>query len=311
MKRILLLTLFFCFKLQANSIPYKPYIIKVNDNISDILNNFQYSPLFGKNQWVEKVLKLNRLTYKSAKKLDVGDVIILPMEAKVFSKIEYQDEIKTLQSSWEKSKLIEYLSPRKHNVQLNTNVFNRSYKLKNESVDIRQGFALSANYKNRNIDSAENILFNKSIGLAIYTQSNADFESDSSKVAEFTPSYILNAAFEVENKEYGIGLSTILENEMFSALSGKNNVYQVATRNIFWSGLEASKYINFKNNSYKISGYYLIGANTENFSRKINASLKSFIKQHYVVDIYYNQYSFNFSEEVSAQDTGFSVGYRF
>ena len=49
---------------------YKVRPLAKGETISDILYNDNYKPLYGENEWVEKVLKLNRLTETQAKNLD-------------------------------------------------------------------------------------------------------------------------------------------------------------------------------------------------------------------------------------------------
>ena len=57
---------------------YKVRPLAKGETISDILYNDNYKPLYGENEWVEKVLKLNRLTETQAKNLDPETLLIVP-----------------------------------------------------------------------------------------------------------------------------------------------------------------------------------------------------------------------------------------
>jgi len=55
------------------------YILTKGDTLSEVLWRFGYSPLYGKDAYLEKALKLNELDLDSAKKLFPGTKLILPV----------------------------------------------------------------------------------------------------------------------------------------------------------------------------------------------------------------------------------------
>ena len=312
MKRNLILALFLLTSCRvfAQSIPYTPYIIQSNDNVSTVLSEHAFNPLFGKDQWVEKVLKRNRLTYETARELEPGDVIVLPIESKLFTEKTFQDEVKLLESSWEKTQLNQYLAPRKHNFSVSSNIFNRLYKLSDETVAIK-GLSLSAEYKKREIFTDNDFSLNPIVAVGTYTQGNASFSSDSDKVAEFTPSLSFVGKLELENRRQFYSFTGVVEVENFSTVVDGQDDYEVLKKSITWSGIEISKSIDIGNHTYSVSGNFLKGVNSENDSAKKHISLKSLIQQHYIADLYINQYSYNFGTETKVEDIGFTLGYRF
>src|SRR3989338_5658883 len=100
MKKTILLPLL-CM---SNAFAYQVIEIKEGDTLSDVLYKNNIKPLYGKNRFVEKTLKLNRLSFDSTKKLQPGDVIVIPKDVEAELKKLYitqtvektiRDEVKT------------------------------------------------------------------------------------------------------------------------------------------------------------------------------------------------------------------------
>lgn len=79
-------------EVDVQTIPYTQYTLKKGDTISEVLYSRGIYPLYGDNKKVQATLKLNRLTLEEAKKLDVGDIILLPkfMDRPVSERIVYK-----------------------------------------------------------------------------------------------------------------------------------------------------------------------------------------------------------------------------
>lgn len=303
----LLLTL--AFSANAKKSDFTPYVIKKGDNVSQVIADNALTPLYGKEQWVEKVLKLNRLTRQTAKKLEPGDVIVIPVSATYFTEKEYKDEVSVLESSWEKKVEMEFLAPKEKNLSVYGSYFNRSYGFKNSDLKIRQAFMGVLEYKKRKIDIDNRFSFNPIFSAAVYTQSNADFESNDDLVAEFTPSFLGSAALEIEDRETGYAFTVLSEYENMAVLDYDGTNYNVRSENVVWIGSGVHKYYHIGQNTYRLSLSMARGNNLDAF--KYAAKLTSFIKQHYRVDITTQRTLFDLSQQTDVMDTGFSVGYRF
>ena len=287
---------------------YIPYVIQAEDNVSTVLQNHDLSPLYGDQKWVQKVLKLNRLTQESARKLEIGDVIIVPYKTRVM----FSDDIKSIQSSIIKQIKTDYMSPKNYNFTLSGGYFNRNYTYTNQdnNVTLNQNFFLTTTYKERDPYSLTTFSYNPVASVSLYTQANANFNSDDSKVAEFTPSVLISAAIEIEHRETNMALAPTIEYENFSTLifNGDED-YAVARSNQLWSGAQLSK--SFYNNIY--NPYIQISAaiGTLDTSSKYGTSLGINYKNHYQFEVSYNENTLSFDQKTQINDAKLTFGYRY
>ena len=297
----------------AKNSDYIPYVIQKGDSASQVLSDYSFSPLYGKSKWVEKVLKLNRLTEATAKKLEPGDVIVIPMSATFFMEKEYQDKVETMKSSWTKEYLEKSLAPKKNNLIVSTSYFvkNHSFKntTKNENVAVKQNVMATIEYRRRELKVGSDISFNPIFSASVYGQSNADFEGDEALVAEFTPSTLLTAAIEVEKRSFDSSLTLETQYESFSTLDFKDDEYVVTRENLVWLGAGLHKY--FSVSSAQIFGSVAFYRGNQFDAQKITGKLGSFIKRHYLLDVFASNTSFNISSDISILSSGVSLGYRF
>jgi len=298
-----------CINVYAKGSKYTPYIIKKGDNASQILSDHEFSPLYGKAMWVDKILKLNRLTYETAKKLEPGDVIVIPIEMKLFSEKEYKDSIKTMKSSWTKEYMTKALAPKEKNITVSTSYFTKNHQFSQEDVTVSQNVMATLEYKKRKTSTASKYSINPKASASVYTQSNADFESNNSLVAEFTPSTLLTAGFELEDRDRQASLVIEGQYESFSTLDYIGTKFDVTRENLVWLGLGVNKEFNF-------SGYEIFGSagyfrGSELNAQKAQAKLGTFIKRHYMLDVFASSTSFELSSDVLILSSGISLGYRF
>lgn len=57
---------------------YKVHVLEEGETLSELLYKEDYRPLYGANQWVDRILKANHITMEEAKKLEKGSPVILP-----------------------------------------------------------------------------------------------------------------------------------------------------------------------------------------------------------------------------------------
>lgn len=307
MKVILFLCLIISGTLSAKESQYIPYIIQEGDNVSKVLKNHKLAPLYGNNKWVENVLKLNRLDQQSARKLEVGDVIIVPYKTHVI----FTDDIKTMQSSIRNEIELESISPKTYNTTIRGGYFVRNYTYDNQdnNVNLNQNFVLIASYKERKINLNTDYLFNPEVSFSVYTQSNANFNSDNNKVAEFTPSTLSSIGMEIEQRETNISLTPTIEHEYFSALDFDSEEYTVIKETQFWIGFKTTKY--FYNKFYHpyIQANAFIGSLEK--SKKHGASLGLNYKNRYNIEVSYNETKLVLDQETTLKNASLVFGYQF
>lgn len=63
---------------EVQTTDYKVHVLEEGETLSELLYKEDYRPLYGPNQWVDKILKANHITMEEAKNLDKGSPVILP-----------------------------------------------------------------------------------------------------------------------------------------------------------------------------------------------------------------------------------------
>lgn len=294
---------------KAKDSDYIPYVIKKGDSASQVIANHSLTPLYGKAKWVEKVLELNRLTYETAKKLEPGDVIVLPISASFFSDDEFQDEVKTLKSSWTKEFIEKSIAPKTNNVTVRTSYFAKDHVFNNENVRLNQNVMATVEYKRRKAFTNDKYTINPILTANVYTQSNADFESNASLVAEFTPSTLISAGFEVEDRDSLAALVFDAQYESFSTLDFIGSQFEVTRENLLWFGAGFQKTFNVSQLELFGSAAYYRTAGGE--GQKVQGRVGAFFKRHYMLDLFASSTTLGLNSDVFINSTGLSVGYRF
>jgi hypothetical protein len=216
-----------------------------------------------------------------------------------------------MQSSIRQEIALEYTKPKTYNTTLSGGYFIRNYTYSNENnnVNVNQNFFLTAHYKERKPTTSATFSFNPEASLSLYTQSNANFNNDKDRVAEFTPSTLASIGYEIEHRETNIGLTPTLEHEYFSALEFDEQSYSVIKETQFWVGAKLTKY--FFNDTY--NPYIQASAFTgrlEN-SSKYSAHLGINYKNHYIFEVSYNETNLTLDQDTTINNATMTFGYRY
>lgn len=299
------------------------YVVKPGDTINTVLFKNQLGPLYGSGNYEEKTLKLNRLSKESTKKLEVGEVIILPMPEKIVSN-KSEDAISIKSSATITSEQLKERNRGNNNWTLWGEYFNRksSFSEQNTTVQLNQNFAFTLDYLYRDRITSRQVTLNPIASLGIYTQSNTNFSNDPNLTAELSPSLRLRTGLEIEHREYNVILTPFTEFEYFSYIdnNGTNN-YNIRKDQILWAGAQVKKQFFIK----KFSPYIgtelatsLGGSNEKsvNVSQSLNGEkLRYFIgtnyEHHYNIELYYETLDLKDQTAFQVDSTGIRLGYRF
>jgi hypothetical protein len=303
--KLFLVSILITFNVFANSSDYTPYVLKKGDTVSDILKVNKLAPLYGDKQWVEKVLKLNRLTEKSAKKMEPGDAILLPKAS-----FYYSDDIKTMQSSWQKKMEADYKAPKHYNFTLIGGYFYQDVWFdKADSVSLDQNFFMNARYKEREPISFDSVTYNPNVEVGVYTQSNANFENNTNRVAEFTPSAFIKLGYEAEFRNTQLALNPNISYESFSTLYFNGVDYDVDRRDILWSGLELKKTFSTNDWSSFFTAFASIGNSLD--AQRVGAKAGVDFLNHYQFEVTFTQDTMTIDTELENSQLATAFGYRF
>ncbi|MCO4755304.1 MAG: hypothetical protein KC478_12535 [Bacteriovoracaceae bacterium] len=159
--------------------------LEVGETISDILYNDNYSPLYGENEWVEKVLKLNRLSESQARKLEKGTLLIVPGLPKA------KDRISIRQSSISRSGLLSNRISDHQEVNVGFELYSSDLDVDDSTVSSNENYGVSLSYTDKNKRKWNQYSYNPQLKLSIL--GHGANQSTLNSVATYDPTFKLSA----------------------------------------------------------------------------------------------------------------------
>jgi hypothetical protein len=290
----------------AGELKYLPYEIKPGDTVSEVLFGRQLAPLYGKQHWVERVLKLNRLDQHTTKQLKAGDVIVLPITAQVFR----EDEIHLIKSAWQRNLELEWMAPKKERFTIFSSYGIRTmdYGESNLAVRVKQLIKAGVAYK-KTFTSTERFRQSGKIQIGILTQSNSSFSSDALKVAEFTPSFFTQLELEFYDLQLNYSIGPYLGFEKTSLITFDGKKYQVEKKELGWGGVGIAKRFGQEKISYEIRSSFAVGSSLS--ATRIEAQAGVMIKNHYFLKGQFSRVVMQLYGQTTMTTTGITAGYKF
>jgi hypothetical protein len=242
----------------AYSGEYKIHILKNGETLSELLQSHGYSPLYGKEKWVEKTLQINHLQSVNAKELKKGFPVILPNR-----NIEEPKQVATTKviyknrfiKSIPKKSLFNTIS--KHQDLLfgirysqNAMGFNDTNIYQNEN------YKLSFKVQGKNDYQLRKLTYNFFGGISTTTPGIGRFESNSEKSVTFKPTYNFSSGIKIHTKliPFEFGPTVALEEKSLIQSSGSGT----STRRdqLGWVGFNISKDFKAMNQLFKANFHY-------------------------------------------------------
>ena len=331
--RVIVLFLLLTNLAAAAQSEFTPYIVKKGETVSEILHNHQIAPLYTGAEWVEKVLKLNRLTQETAKKLEPGEVIILPVSSLYFSpdeiatefipKDEFSKKLANLKSEITSDIFNQKVKEGRHNFTILGEYFYRDSQLnRGGEVQLGQNIGLEFDYLYRDPTTGRRITWNPQFSAAVVFQGGAEFAERPDLGAEFSPSVRLRGGAQAEIREWGARFTPFAEYEYFSYVDATGpGRYLVRKDSILWGGVNFEK-------SYDVGQFRLFGgwqfagslaaANKKGISvgnemngRKIKLHGGFYFQRNYRLEAYWETQDLTAIDTMTINSVGLKVGYRF
>jgi len=260
---------------------YSPYIVKKNETIIGILKSHNIAPLYGEQDWLEKVLDLNRLTYQTAKKIRVGEVLVLPIERKYFAADEldqnynFEDKVKLTQSKVQvvtddNLKMISL-----HKFEIGAFYFARRTKLLGSSVDSFGNYGVTVSYRRNKLLNKNNFFVNAGGSGSAFNQGVTTFSDDRSLSAIFSPSVMAKLFLEIEEKKFHSRFSTFLSTEFLSNVDKKDFDYIVRKDLVLSLGIGLGHSVSIVNNELDYYGRYEVGVFHQETTKATNVEQMS------------------------------------
>ncbi|MBC77878.1 MAG: hypothetical protein CME64_17865 [Halobacteriovoraceae bacterium] len=170
---------------------YKVRPLAKGETISDILYNDNYQPLYGENEWVDKVLKLNRLSESQAKKLDPNTLLIVPTRK--------NDIVRLKQAARLKRGILSNRIPEHQIFKVGFALHSAESNTQNETVTSNENFGLTLSFENKDAYSWNGYKFNPKLDLAVL--GHGANQANSQTIATYETTYRLSSNLQFRTNE--------------------------------------------------------------------------------------------------------------
>ena len=157
--------------------------LEKGETISDILYNDNYSPLYGEDEWVDKVLKLNRLSESQARKLERGTLLIVPGLPK--------DRITLKQSSISRAGLLSNRISDHQELNVGFELYKSELDIDDSTVTSNENYGVSLSYTDKNARKWNDYSYNPHLKLSIL--GHGANQSTLNSVATYDPTFRLSS----------------------------------------------------------------------------------------------------------------------
>lgn len=218
---------------------YEVYKVQKGDTISDLLKDRGVKTLYGKESNVSKNLNINRLNESTAKKLEVGSYVMVPLNAKKAKiAVLLKDSISTGQAGTSRVGLLAA------NVSTHQKIeFNMRFSQK--TTDLKAGGLVRAN---KNYQAGVKVIGTAkgkpTLGFTITNSSSLEFENDKNLIVDLKPSFeAFTEANVLSSNGIYIGPHVAVSEE--SSIDYKENAHIIRRDQNVWAGIKASTRFSF------------------------------------------------------------------
>jgi hypothetical protein len=239
-KGFLILPLFAGFSLSGicSENNYQIHLLKPGETLSDLLYSKDYKPLYGKNNWVAKVLEMNHLKLEDAGKIKKGYPIILPQDSDV-SSLGNIDEVSTGQASTMSYGLIGNKISHHQNVFIDFTHSRRDTNLKDTTISQNENFRVGLTFEDKNIRTTGKLSWNPVVSLGVESHGSAEFSNNDSFSASYGPTWNVQAAVEFDHANLEYKFAPFLDLEETSNMSQLADGFEVRRDRLVSLGVKA------------------------------------------------------------------------
>lgn len=235
---------------------FQPHVLKEGETISQLLQRNGFTPLYGKNNWVQKTLELNHLSSKDAAKIKKGYPIFLP--GNPIAKTYKKDKVSTTKASVIRSGLFGNTISTHQKVFLELDYFASEVALKNSNVALAQNYGLGLRVDGHNDYQIGNLTYNYYGSAFIYTHGVGDFEGKDDLASSFAPTYQLELGTKLKSPEIDFDFGPMLRLEERSRLIEEGEEQASLRRDrLAWLGVNFAKTFEVDHLIYQTNVGYL------------------------------------------------------
>lgn len=232
--------LFIPLALSAVADDFTPHVLKEGETISQLLQRNGFSPLYGKDKWVQKTLKLNHLRPKDAAKIKKGYPIFLPVNSRTATNFK-KDKISTRKAAIMRSGLFGNTISSHQKVFLEVDYFASEVALRNSNVSLAQNYGLGVRVEGQNDYRIGDLTYNYYGSTFIYTHGVGEFEGKDDLASSFAPTYQLELGAKLKSPEINFDFGPVVRLEERSRLIEENDEASLRRDRLVWLGVNFSK----------------------------------------------------------------------
>ncbi len=185
-------------EIQTND--YKVHILKKGETLSELLHSENYTPLYGENQWVEKILKANHITMEEAKELDEGSPLVLPSKDFLLAESTTDKDIVAIKQSAISHGLFGNKISNHQNVTIGVQYHVNKLETGSTTVTSQENYGLIVGYEDLNNRHWQSLALSPSAQLGIMTH-GTNTTDKGSEVISYDPT--LNLSTQLGLKRFG------------------------------------------------------------------------------------------------------------
>lgn len=164
---------------------YKIHMLAEGETLSELLYKENYKPLYGKDNWVQRIMEINHLTPETAAQIKKGYPLILPgQETKIT--VANIDTITTTQASQIYYGLVGNKISNHQDIYLDFAFYQTDLKLQNTTAEQNSNFKIGFTYQDKNTRTFQKFSYNPEVSFYTIGHGAAEF-SDKNLSATFEP----------------------------------------------------------------------------------------------------------------------------
>lgn len=299
---------------------YQIHILKPGETLSEILYSKNYKPLYGKENWVEKVLEMNHLSKEDAPKIKKGYPVILPQDSEIASleaeHLKTTDKVSTGLASTIKYGLLGNKISKHQSVFLDFSHSRKESKMSSTTVTQNENFSLGLTVKDKNIRTAGKFQWNPTFKLGVESHGSAEFSNNDSFSASHGPTWNIETAVELKHASLDYKFAPFINLQESSHLDEDDNNFEVRRDRFVSLGMKAFQTYERSNLIFNFGASIsssLISQNLKNkkamhlLNSKVEADIN--LTQDYFIGAYFQRELFTGSNLNSANTIGLNLKY--
>lgn len=185
---------------------YSIHILKEGETLSGLLHAQNYKPLYGRGNWVEKILDINHLTTNQAKEIKKGYPIILPKRKDAIALMS-EDKVSLKQASTLYYGLVGNRISKHQDVFIDLSFFESSGKVSNYNIKQQSNVKLGLTYQDKNYRQLGGLQYNPEFALYGIGYGPTEFTNQKDLSASFGPTVLAQTAlmFKTKKLPYSFG----------------------------------------------------------------------------------------------------------